>query len=248
MEELRPSRAVDDVLEPYRAVDRAPRSGRPWVMANMVAGLDGSASVGGRVGELSGPTDRRLFRLLRSLADIVLVGAETVRTENYGRVTLPPELVSRRREAGQAPVPRLAVVTRSMRLDPGARLFEGDPETRPFILTSRGADPSRRSALSTVADIVEAGDDGVDLGEALEQLGQGGASTVLCEGGPAVLGQLVERGLLDELCLTVAPVMGGDALPVSVSRATSSLARFRLGHVLTDEDVLFLRYEREDDR
>ncbi len=244
MHQLCPGPGLDDVLEPYRSAERPPHDERPWLLANMVCGLDGSASVRGRVGALSDETDRRLFRLLRSLADVVVVGAETVRQEDYGPVRIADEVQRHRVEAGRVAVPRLAVVTRSLQLDPDARCFHGDGP-RTLVITCAAADHRRRDALAEVADVVDAGDRSVDLGQALRMLHDDGAGIVLTEGGPALLGQFVEGGLLDELCLTLSPMMGGDALPVSVSSATSALTRFRLGHVLASDSTLFLRYEHE---
>jgi riboflavin biosynthesis pyrimidine reductase len=247
MRELTPGPALDDPLEPYRRVDRAPVGDRPWVLGNMVAGLDGSAAVHGRVGTLSSETDQHLFRLLRSLADIVLVGAATVRQERYGPARLPEAVRAERVAAGRLPVPRIAVVTRSLDLDLDGRLFtEADPDAPPLVVTCESADDARRTEILAVAEVLVAGEQTVDLGEALRRLRRdGGAEVVLTEGGPALLGQLVHTGLLDELCLTLSPKMGGDALPVAVSTATSELVDLHLGHVLEEDGTLFLRYERE---
>lgn len=243
MHHLRPGPELDDLLEPYRTVERTPRDGRPWLLANMVAGLDGSAAVRGRVGALSDAADQELFHLLRSLADAVVVGAETVRRERYGPVRIPEELAERRRADGRPP-PRLVVVTRSLELDPSAPCFQADGP-RPLVVTCAAAPDGHRAALQPVADVVDAGERSVDLGRAVRMLHDEGARVVLTEGGPALLGQFVEGGLLDELCLTLAPMMGGDSLPVSVSSATSMLTRFRLGHVLASGSTLFLRYDHE---
>ncbi len=111
------------MLDPYREVDRTRAEGGAWVLANMVGGLDGSAAVGGRVGALTGGADAVLFRRLRALADVVLVGAETVRAEGYGPVRLPDDLRAERVAAGRPPVPPVAVVSRSLRLDWDGPLF-----------------------------------------------------------------------------------------------------------------------------
>jgi len=247
MRELTPGPALHDPLEPYRRVARQPVDGRPWVLGNMVAGLDGSAAVHGRVGALSSDTDQHLFRLLRSLADVVLVGAATVRQERYGPARLPDDMRDARVAAGRPPVPRIAVVTRSLDLDLDGRLFaEADPDARPMVLTCASADEARRVEVSEAADVVVIGEQTVELDQALRRLHrEEGAEVVLTEGGPALLGQLVHTGLLDELCLTLSPKMGGDALPVAVSTATSELVGLRLGHVLEEDGTLFLRYEGE---
>src|SRR5688500_7517990 len=107
MQWLQPGRSVDDPLAPYAAVARAAHEGRPHVVANMVGGLDGSAAVSGRVGVLSSPVDARLFTELRSIADVVLVGATTVRQERYGRVKLSDRLRDQRISRGRRPTPRI---------------------------------------------------------------------------------------------------------------------------------------------
>ena len=111
-----------DALQPYVDVDRTPRPGGCWVLSNMVAGLDGTAAISGRVGALSSPRDAELFRRLRSVADVVLVGAETVRRERYGPIRLDEDLLAARRQRGQA-APRFAVVSASLDLDPDLPLF-----------------------------------------------------------------------------------------------------------------------------
>lgn len=245
MRSLTDGSELEDPLGPYRSVARQPKGDRPWVLANMVSGLDGSAAVNGRVGALSHPTDRHLFLLLRALVDVVLVGAATVRQERYGPVQLDERIQRERVEQGRSPRPRIGVVTRSLDVDLGGRLFtDADDEARPLVITCETSDQVRRAEVARVADVVVVGEETVDLQAALVGLRAQGAGVVLTEGGPALLGQLVHAGLLDELCLTLAPVMGGDPLPVSVSTTTSSLVGFRLCHVLTAESNLFLRYEQ----
>lgn len=254
MQRLEGGQVLDDLLAPYAEVERTPPAGRPWVLANMVAGLDGSAAAGGRVGALSDDVDRTVFRLLRSLSDVVLVGAETVRRERYGPVRLPDERRATRVAAGLPAVPRLAVVTRSLDLDFDGRAFaEAEADARTVVVTCEAADPDRLARAATVADVVLAGGERVEPATALAALhDELGAGTVLCEGGPALLGELVDGDLLDELCLTLSPVMGGDPLPVAVSAVPAGagaggapdLARFVLGHVLAHDSSLFLRYTR----
>jgi len=245
---LQPGAILDDPLALYARVDRTPAAGGCWVMANMVGGLDGSAAVGGRVGALSTEPDAALFRLLRSLADVVLVGAETVRRERYRSIRLPPELADARQAAGRPRTPRLAVVTRSLNLDWSGDAFAGAPTgSRTLVITCKAADPRRAERAREVADVLIAGEDRVDPEQALLLLSELGHRVVLCEGGPTLLGELVAAGRIDELCLTIAPLMGGDPLPVSVSPPGAPLRRFALRHVLCDGDTLFLRYERGRD-
>ena len=245
---LEPGAVVSDPLALYALVDRTRPDGGSWVMANMVGGLDGSAAIGGRVGALSTGPDAALFRLIRVLADVVLVGAETVRREGYRSIRLPEPHAAARLAAGRAAAPRLAVVTRSLDLDWSGDAFAGAPDGgRALVITCETADAGRLERAREVADVVIAGADQVDPVRAVRQLGGLGYQVVLCEGGPTLLGQLVAAGRVDELCLTVAPLMGGDPLPVAVSVPGAPLRHFTLRHAVRDGDTLFLRYERGSD-
>ncbi len=248
MRSLEPGAELDDALTPYLDVDRTPVRSSCWVLANMVAGLDGSASVDGRAGGLSSPADRALFKRLRSLADVVLVGASTVRREGYGPVRVPEDRRAARIAEGRPPSARLAIVSRSLDLDYASAAFtEADPEAPTMVVTGQAADPVRTKEAAEVAEVVIAGDEQVEPAAALAALAERGARVVLCEGGPALLGELVEADVVDELCLTLSPVMGGDPLPVAVSSGGRTLAGFSLGHALVHDDALFLRYQRSDD-
>ncbi len=211
----------------------------------MVAGLDGTASVDGRVGSLSTTPDQALFRRMRQIADIVLVGAETVRREGYGTVRLDEEAQAQRRRHGQPPTPPLAVVSRSLAFDWSAKAFADAPEdARTHVITCAAADPERRAEAEEVADVIVAGDERVEPAAAMQALAELGHRVVLCEGGPNWLGELVAADRLDELCLSIAPLMGGDPLPVSVNPPGAGLAQFELKGVMGEDDTLFLRYER----
>lgn len=234
-----------DPLAPYAAVDRSKPDGTPWVMGHMVGGLDGSAAVGGRVGDLSTAPDASLFIAMRAIADVVLVGAETVRREGYGGVRLSPERLAVRRAEARSDVPAIAIVSRSLDFDWSAKVFTAPAsDARTIVITCAAAPAHRRAQAEQVAEVITAGDESVLPGMAIDELGRLGHRIVLCEGGPTWLGDVVAAGVLDELCLTIAPFMGGDALPVSVTPPGAALARFKLRHVGRDGDSMFLRYER----
>ncbi|MBV9368233.1 MAG: dihydrofolate reductase family protein [Frankiales bacterium] len=208
----------------------APAPGR-HVRANFVVSTDGATTVDGASAGLSNQADRDLFHLLRSLCDVVLVGATTARRENYGGA---------RSYDGGVPPP-IAVVSRSLDLDPAARLFT-DTTVRPWVLTVASAPASRRSALASVAHVVDAGEHSVDIPTALSLLAEAGLSRVLCEGGPHLLSDVVAAGALDDLCLSVAPLLAGGA----GDRLIAGLplvppVPLRLDHVLEDSGTLFLR-------
>jgi riboflavin biosynthesis pyrimidine reductase len=244
MHQLLPSADYHDALEPYAAVTRRARPTRPWVLANMVCGIDGSTAVSGRVGPLSSPADAALFKRLRSLADVVLVGASTVRQERYGPVRLADDLRDTRTAAGRPPVPPIAVVTRSIGFDWSTPLFAAGEGPRPIVVTCDAAGDAAIADAERHAEVLIAGTDRVEVERALELLGERGHQVVLCEGGATLLGELAAGDLLDELCLTISPLMGGDSLPVARASDAPSLRAFGLAHVGREGDALFLRYER----
>lgn len=245
MHRLERGALVDDPLSPYAEVDRRPSDGRCWVTGHMVAGLDGCAAVQGRVGALSTAPDAALFSAMRALADVVLVGASTIRQEGYGPIRLPAERADPRTAQGLPASPPLAVVSRSLALDWTSRAFtEAPAESRTLVVTCEAAPPDELARAREVADVLVAGTDSVDPGVLMTQLAERGLQRVLCEGGPTWLGELVLAGHLDELCLTIAPLMGGDPLPVAVFPAGADLTEFSLRHVMQADDTLFLRYER----
>lgn len=215
---------------------------RVWMRANMVASLDGAAQRDARSGGLGGPADRRLFLLLRGLADVVVVGAGTVRAEGYGPVK-PSDGWGGVRE-GRSSVPPLAVVSRTLDLDFDAPLFT-EARARTIVLTTATADPARLEAARERADVIVAGKDSLDFAAAVRELEARGHRRLLCEGGPGVLAQVVAAGLLDELCLTLSPLLlAGRPARILDGRPFAVPAELSLAHVLQDEDFLFLRYTR----
>lgn len=213
-----------------------------WVRVNFVSSLDGSATLDGRSGGLSDAADKRVFALLRRVCDVVLVGAGTVRAEGYSG-ELGNAADGRWRVAhGFAEHPRLAVVTASAGLDPASPLFTDAP-VRPIVVTSAAAPRERTAALAEVADVITAGDGSVDLAGALDALATDGLRRVHCEGGPHLLGSLAEVDALDELCLTLSPVLAsGDGTRIAAGAATR--LGLHLARVLRSQDTLLLRYTR----
>ncbi|QFG69267.1 pyrimidine reductase family protein [Ornithinimicrobium pratense] len=235
---------VPDPLAPYLSVDRSKPRHECWVTGHMVAGLDGSAAVGGRVGPLSTKPDQALYRAMREIADIVMVGAETVRRERFGPVRLSEQAQARRRSLGKPALPPVAVVSRSLDLDWAARAFTDVPEdARTHVITCAAADPGRLAQAQRSAVVVVAGEERVEPAAALRALAGLGHRVVLCEGGPTWLGEVVAADRLDELCLSISPLMGSDPLPVSITPPGSGLAGFALESIMAEDDTVFLRYE-----
>jgi riboflavin-specific deaminase-like protein len=245
-----PRAVVDREVEAAYA-DLAGRraQGRPYVFVNMVASADGAISVAGRTKALSSAADRYVFHYLRSLADVILVGAQTVRAENYGPPKLPEARQAERSARGQAPVPRIAVVTSSLDLDWSSAFFRDSP-TRPYVLTTESADPDAVAAAREVAEVVVAGESRVDLAAALATLAEQGVGNVLCEGGPTLNGVLGAADLIDELCLTLVPALaGGDAGAGLLGHAKlPDLLEMETVHLLEGDGDLFLRYRRSSER
>jgi riboflavin biosynthesis pyrimidine reductase len=216
--------------------------------ANMVASADGAVSLQGRSGGLSGPADRMVFTVLRSLADLILVGAGTVRAEHY-RPVQADEIWTGLRPAG-APVPAIAVVTGRLDLDPDSPLLTAAaPGARTIVITTGAAPPDKRAAIAQHARVIEAGQDRLDLAAAVGALHGLGYASILTEGGPTLLGHLAEGGLLDELCVTTSPILAGGTAGRVISGATADAAsQLALAHVLTDDGFLFSRYVRDHDR
>jgi riboflavin-specific deaminase-like protein len=234
---------VDDIGSLVAAEPRAPHADRPWLLVNMVASIDGAITIEGRSGGLGGEADRTMFFALRHVADVILVGAGTVRAEDYGPTRAAEAVRAARAERGQAALPRLAVVTRSLDLDPSARLF-GDPENRPYVITHRAAPADRVAALGQVAEVLQLGDDAVDLVAALQRLRADGAGVVTCEGGPALNGDLIAHDLVDEWALTLAPLLVSGDAGRSSRGPVPDPRRFELARLLEADGELLGRWVR----
>jgi riboflavin biosynthesis pyrimidine reductase len=239
--------AIRELAALYGNEARPATAGRPWLRANMISSVDGASAVSGRSGGLGGPADRMIFTVLRSMADVVLVGAGTARAEHY-RPAAQAEMWSElRAELGLAPAPAIAVVTASLDLDDCPRLLDSSPPT--ILITTNSAPPERAGALDGRARVVRAGHDQVDVGEAVTALADLGYRQILAEGGPHLLGQLAEADLVDELCLTISPMLAGGTAGriVASSDEKAAATALRLAHILADNGFLMTRYVRSAD-
>ncbi len=217
----------------------------PWLRANMVSSADGAASLGGATKDLSSEGDRHVFALLRTLCDVIVVGASTVREERYGP-SRPRELWQHLR-AGRTATPPIAVVTKRLDLDPKSSLIAAaPPDARTIVITCAASPADRRAELAAQADVIVAGEDDVDLAAAVRALADRGYQRLLAEGGPHLLGQFVEAGLLDELCLTIGPLMAGPGASRIVAGPDAQPVPMILAHVLEDDGFLLCRYTRQD--
>lgn len=216
----------------------------------MVASADGAATLNGRSGGLSGPADKVVFAVLRSLADVILVGAGTARAEHY-RPVQADEIWTGLRPEG-APVPAIAVVTSSLDLDSCQRLLtDAAKDAQTIVITTQLAAADRKAAIARSARIIVAGQHKVDADAAIRALASLGYANILVEGGPTLLGELADADLVDELCLTTSPVLAAGpasritAAPSAPCAAAWPAANMVLAHVLADDGYLLCRYVRE---
>ncbi|GAA2381091.1 pyrimidine reductase family protein [Streptomyces coeruleofuscus] len=238
--------SLAELAAAYAYPEVGPGGPLPWLRANMVSTLDGAAQHDGRSQPISSATDMRIFGTLRALADVVVVGAQTVRQEGYRPARARAEFAGMREAAGQSPAPAIAVVSASLDLDFSLPLFTS-PLVPTLILTGASAAPDRVAAAGKAgARVVTAGDGiGVDPARAVQALAGLGYTRLLTEGGPRLLGQLVAAGVLDELCLTVSPMLtAGDAQRIAGGPAVAVPQRFRLVSMLEEDGFLFTRYGR----
>jgi riboflavin biosynthesis pyrimidine reductase len=206
----------------------------------MVAAADGRATLAGRTEGISSDTDRVLFHALRSQVDAVMVGPATIALERYGPLARRPEVRRRRAELGLAEVPLAVTASRSLELPVDAPLFQ-DPESRVVVLTN-----SDREAPGCPAQLIVEQLPGPELdlvaGAARLRTGHG-VRAMLHEGGPTLLAAMLAPGLVDELFLTLSPMLVGGGEPSVVEgTAFDRPLGLALQSVLAHESYLYLRY------
>ncbi|EFG64457.1 dihydrofolate reductase family protein, partial [Streptomyces sp. SPB074] len=206
--------------------------------ANMVTTLDGAASLDGRSQGISGPADMRVFGVLRALADVVVVGAGTVRAEGYRPAKAREAFAAAREAAGQAPAAAIAVVSATLDLDFTTPLFTA-PVVPTLVLTGADAPAERVAAAKEAgAEVVVTGPGpGADPGRVRAVLAARGLRRQLAEGGPHLLGTLIAADAVDELCLTVSPFLAaGEASRIAhAAPAPAPPARLRPASILTED-------------
>lgn len=231
------------LAEIYAHPDDGVRSDGTWVRANMITSIDGAISLQGRSGGLSGLADKVVFGLLRSLADVILVGAGTARAEHYGLARVWPQLRPGR------PVPPIAIVTKRLTLDLDSPIIQGNGGPRTILLTTNEAATDQVELASKTADVIIAGDDEVPATAIVDKLAELGHRKILIEGGPTLLAQLNAAGVLDELCVTISPLTeGGGAGRMMVSKSSDQPVPrdFELRVLLEDDGFLLARYLRRE--
>jgi 5-amino-6-(5-phosphoribosylamino)uracil reductase len=239
---LRPASTGEEIadLVDYLFAEERAHPDRPWVLLDMISSIDGATTVKGRSGGLGDQDDRDMFAALRTVADVILIGAGTLRAENYHPVELDGARRAARERRGLSPDPRLAIVSGRLDFDPSLRVFS-DPSHRPIILTRHDVDSERVEAFSDVADVYPIED--LDARAMIDQLRI--AKVILCEGGPTLNGFLVAADLVDEVNLTIAPLLvSGESRRVAHGPAPIDPVELRLERILRGDRSLFLRFAR----
>jgi riboflavin biosynthesis pyrimidine reductase len=238
-----PKPDLDPIDDDTLAELYAPTYAQPLLRVNFVTSVDGAVEIDGYSAGLASPADKKVFGLLRMYPHALMVGAGTLRHEGYRAVRLDAARRAWRTERGLDPYPRLVVVSARLDLDPTHPALAQAP-VRPIILTHGSAPPDRRTALSPVADVLPFGKTEVDLAAAVATLREQGMTQVLSEGGPHLLGALTGAGLVDEVCLTVAPLLAGPGAGRITAGPPSAVRGLALAHALFAEGNLLLRYAR----
>jgi riboflavin biosynthesis pyrimidine reductase len=213
-----------------------PATYRPWVRTNFVSTLDGAATgTDGRSGALGGPTDTRVFALLRSLADVIVVGAGTARDEGYADFQVDTDLRTR---LGLSPVPTMVLVSRSLGIPP-ALLAPGT-----VVVTTADAMPAAVAALRETVEVIAEGQGEIDWTAVFDIFAARGWLRVLCEGGPSLHGELCRLDLVDELCLTIAPILAAGDAPRIAHSHDAVHHTMTLGHAVEADGGLLTKWVR----
>jgi riboflavin-specific deaminase-like protein len=237
---------VERIVEELGLDELAERTtARPYVLLNMISTVDGRASIGGRSGAIGGEADKRLFHALRTAVDAVMAGAGTIRAERYRRLVRDEPGRRARRERGLAEEPLACVVSKRLQLPPDIPLLNEDG-ARVVVIT-----PSTEtvSDIDAGIDYIRAEHDGaLDLPGALAELRERfGVHTLLGEGGPHLNSQLLAAGLVDELFLSLSPMLAGDdptraALRIVAGTSLEPPVELELVAAFENSSSLFLRY------
>jgi riboflavin biosynthesis pyrimidine reductase len=215
---------------------------RPYVVCNFVSSADGKATAGGRTAPLAGAGDKAAFHLLRTQVDAVLAGTGTLEIERYGVPVRDERLIEIRVAAGLPAQPLAVVISRSGRVPFEIPLFT-DARSHIALYAPDGTVVPDCAADVTVHELDPTQS---DLGGVLRSLRRDhDVRSLLCEGGPVLFNALLAEDLVDELFLTISPVLvGGDELGITAGAGLGRALALRLVWALEHDGNLLLRYAR----
>ena len=233
---------LDDVdVHAYYAAGWLDRGG---LRMNFIASADGAVHVNGLSKGLQTPGDNAIFAALRDLADVVLIGAGTAVGEQYDALAFGARRRAIRREHGLRESLPTAVISRTLRLDPAAAMFTDPlPGAQAIVLTCASADAEQRRLLKQVAEVIDCGDETVDSVLARQALEERGLTRILCEGGPNAFADLARDAVVDELCLTISPMLAGPGAGRIIAGGDWPVPHeLKLVGLLEEDGALFCRY------
>ncbi len=227
-----------DPLDEVSDEELVSRPQGPWLRVNFISSVDGAATVGGVSGGLGNDADKRSFELLRRVSDAVVVGAGTVRSEGYTALRVSDESVAWRIAHGLPEHPVFVIVSGRLDLDPASPIFTDAPVT-PVVVTTARHDAS---AFEGLAHVIAAGDETVDVRLMVDALHARGLHVLLSEGGPSLFGSLLAAGAVNELRLTVSPLLVAGDSPRIARGPVDAPAHARLRQVFASDGALLLSY------
>jgi riboflavin biosynthesis pyrimidine reductase len=245
MQQIWPDSArLDDrqVEQLYRYPDQR------WLAVNFVSSADGAVEVDGDSDRLSNPHDQAVLQLGSDLADVILVGATTAMSPRYHGMHLDETTRERRRRYGLREFAPIAVVTSGRSLPADAAVITA-AKTPTIVITSAATTTEQQRAWTDAgAELLIAGQDSVDLGAAIDALAERGLRRIDCEGGPHLFGALLAAHLVDELRLTISPLLAAGTAGRIAASPTGELTELQLASVLTTESIMMLRYLVDHDK
>ncbi|MEX2448815.1 MAG: dihydrofolate reductase family protein [Solirubrobacterales bacterium] len=217
---------------------------RPYVACNLIATLDGRATVGGSTEALGFQTDARVLMRMRTFADAILIGAGTMRVERYDRMLPVSRLRGYRRQIGLPEDPLTVIVSQTLDLPWDAGLFSDGHGKVVLATASSASPPPTRTEVEMLRYEGEADFESIFAHLHREH----GVEAVSCEGGPAVLHALILAGLVDDLFLTQNPILIGDGERSLVRGSLPGPVPAELVWALEAEGELFTRWDIGGDR
>ncbi|MGW5641973.1 dihydrofolate reductase family protein [Saccharopolyspora sp. NPDC003752] len=217
-------------------------AGHRWLVVNYVSSADGAVEVGGRARRLSSPADQQVLKLGSDLADVLLVGATTAMVEEFRGVHPDEPTLELRRRHGLRDVPPTAVVTTGKSLPADAPVIT-EAATPTLVITCATAPVKKQKAWEEAgAELLIAGEDTVDLAAATEALAERGLNRIDCEGGPHLFGGLLAAGVVDELRLTISPLLVSGTHGRIATGLPLDPIDMELASVLTEDGAMLVRY------